>query len=235
LLTSPLEQPTHAPVLQLVLPQVSPCPRRGSSTPLISSRDVWLRELISNSNDALEKFRLTSLTKKGFGNDDPLNITIKAVEDEDREGGRIIITGRFRCNKVQHKSSLRTDTGIGMSKDELAANLGTLAKSGTTEFLNRVENADTTSGTGNLIGAFGVGFYSSFLVADHVYVASRPPRSKENPEPEQWVFSSSADESSFEIYPDPRGATLGQGTEITLVLKPDATEYLSTGKLTGLM
>lgn len=122
-----------------------------------------------------------------------------------------------------------------MTKDELAANLGTVAKSGTTEFLNRAANDDTTTGTGNLIGAFGVGFYSSFLVADRVYVASRPPRSKENPEPEQWVFSSSADESSFEIYPDPRGPTLGQGTEITLVLKPDAVEYLSTIKLAALM
>ena len=132
-------------------------------------------------------------------------------------------------------SSSGADTGIGMTKDELAANLGTVAKSGTTEFLNRAANADTTTGTGNLIGAFGVGFYSSFLVADRVYVASRPPRSKENPEPEQWVFSSSADESSFEIYPDPRGVTLGQGTEITLVLKPDAVEYLSTTKLTTLM
>lgn len=191
--------------------------------------------MISNSNDALEKFRLTSLTKKGFGNDDPLNITVKAVKDEDGEGGKIIITGRSRCDKVAAYSSLWTDTGIGMSKDELAANLGTLAKSGTTEFLNRAEGADTTTGTGNLIGAFGVGFYSSFLVADRVYVASRPPRSQENPEPEQWVFSSSADESSFDIYPDPRGATLGQGTEITLVLKPDAVEYLSTIRLTNLM
>ncbi|KAF9651156.1 heat shock protein Hsp90 [Thelephora ganbajun] len=186
---------------------------------LYSHRDVWLRELISNSNDALEKFRLTSLTKKGFGNDDPLNITVKAIRDEDEKGGKIIIT----------------DTGIGMSKDELAANLGTLAKSGTTEFLNRAENADTTTGTGNLIGAFGVGFYSSFLVADRVYVASRPPRSKEIPEPEQWVFSSSSDESSFEIYPDPRGATLGQGTEITLIMKPDAVKYLSTNVLTELI
>lgn len=122
-----------------------------------------------------------------------------------------------------------------MTKDELAANLGTLAKSGTTEFLNRAENADTTVGTGNLIGAFGVGFYSSFLVADHVYVASRPPISNQNPEPEQWVFSSAADDGSFEIYPDPRGATLGQGTEITLVLKSDAVEYLSTTRLTTLM
>lgn len=122
-----------------------------------------------------------------------------------------------------------------MTKDELAANLGTLAKSGTTEFLNRAEGADTTTGTGNLIGAFGVGFYSSFLVADRVYVASRPPRSEENPDPEQWVFTSTPDESSFEVYPDPRGVTLSQGTEITLILKPDATDYLLTSKLTSLM
>ena len=160
---------------------------------------------------------------------------MKAVEDEGGKGGKIIITGRSLHTKTTARNSPDTDTGIGMTKDELAANLGTLAKSGTTEFLNRVETAESTTGTGNLIGAFGVGFYSSFLVADHVYVASRSPKSKENPEPEQWVFSSSADESSFEIYPDPRGATLGQGTEITLVLKPDAVDYLSTTKLTELM
>lgn len=106
LLASPLKQLIHASVPQLVLPQVSPCSRRGFPTPLICSRDVWLRELISNSNDALEKFRLTSLTKKGLGNEDPLNITVKAVEDEDGKGGKIIITGRFRRNKVQHKAHL---------------------------------------------------------------------------------------------------------------------------------
>lgn len=67
---------------------------------LTCCRDVWLRELISNSNDALEKFRLTSLTKKGLGNDDPLNITVKAVKDEDGQGGKIIITGRSLHNKA---------------------------------------------------------------------------------------------------------------------------------------
>ena len=89
----------HASALQLVLQEVSLCPSGDFPTSLIYFRDVWLRELISNSNDALEKFRLTSLTKKGFGNDDPLNITIRAVQGEDENEGRIIITGRHPCGK----------------------------------------------------------------------------------------------------------------------------------------
>lgn len=121
-----------------------------------------------------------------------------------------------------------------MTPEELTANLGTLAKSGTSEFLAKAESADTT-GTGNLIGAFGLGFYSSFLVADRVYVSSIAAPSENNTHPEQWVFSSSADESTFEVYPDPRGNTLGRGTEITLVLKDDALEYLDTQKITELV
>lgn len=114
-----------------------------------------------------------------------------------------------------------------MSPEELTNNLGTLAKSGTSEFLSKAESLDTT-GQGNLIGAFGLGFYSSFLVADRVYVASIPAKSDKQPEPEQYVFSSSAEDPSFEVYPDPRGNTLGRGTEITLVLKEDvAEEYLN--------
>jgi heat shock protein beta len=77
--------------------------------------------------------------------------------------------------------------------------------------------------------------YASFLVADQIYVASRPPKSAQNTDPVQHVFSSTAEDSSFEIYPDPRGNTLGQGTEITLVLKSDAQEYLDTIKLTDLV
>ncbi|CCL99418.1 uncharacterized protein FIBRA_01436 [Fibroporia radiculosa] len=185
---------------------------------LYSHRDVFLRELISNANDALEKLRLTSLTdKEVLSGAEDLNVTIKAYTDEDGNG-RIIIR----------------DTGIGMTPEELTANLGTLAKSGTTEFLARAESTDTT-GTGNLIGAFGLGFYSSFLVANRVYVASLAAKSAHNPEPVQYVFSSGADESSFEIYSDPRGSTLGRGTEITLVLKPDAVEYTNPHKITELV
>ncbi|KAA1466486.1 HSP90-domain-containing protein [Dentipellis sp. KUC8613] len=178
---------------------------------LYSHRDVFLRELVSNANDALEKLRLTSLTNKEMWDGvSPLNITIQAVKDESGNGGRLVIT----------------DTGIGMTPEELSTNLGTLAKSGTSEFLAKAESSTDTSSNGNFIGAFGVGFYSSFLVADKVYVASVAAKSPSNPDPQQYVFSSAADESEFAVYPDPRGNTLGRGTEITLVLKDDALEYL---------
>ncbi|KAI9066781.1 heat shock protein Hsp90 [Trametes sanguinea] len=184
---------------------------------LYSHRDVFLRELISNANDALEKLRLTSLTEpEVLSGAENMNITIKAEKDE-QGNGRIIIR----------------DTGIGMTPDELSNNLGTLAKSGTSEFLSRAET-DTT-GNGNLIGAFGLGFYSSFLVADRVEVASMAAKSSRNPEPSQYVFSSGADENSFEIFPDPRGNTLGRGTEITLYLKPDAVEYVDTNTIIDLV
>ncbi|KAJ7744442.1 heat shock protein Hsp90 [Mycena maculata] len=172
---------------------------------LTENREIFLRELISNANDALEKLRLTALKDKSvWDGGDPLNVTIKAIKDEDGKSGRIIIT----------------DTGIGMSTEELTKNLA--------------ESGDGT-GTGNLIGAFGLGFYSSFLVADRVYVASIPPKTAANPNPVQHVFSSSADDSSYEIFPDPRGNTLGRGTEITLYVKEDATEYLEEDRLTALV
>jgi len=166
---------------------------------IYSHREVFLRELISNANDALEKLRLTALTDKTVWNGaDSLNITIKTVKNVDSPGGQIIIS----------------DTGIGMTPEELITNLGTLAKSGTSDFLAKAESQD-----GNLIGAFGLGFYSSFLVSDRVYVSSVAPKSDKNPNPVQHVFSSFSDDTSFEIYPDPRGNTLGRGTEITLILK----------------
>ncbi|CAE6448960.1 unnamed protein product [Rhizoctonia solani] len=184
---------------------------------LYSHKDVFLRELISNANDALEKLRLISLTDKSYQiPDSPLNITIKLVRDAEGSGGRVIIT----------------DTGIGMTADELAKNLGTLAKSGTSEFLNKAEK-DTS---GNLIGQFGLGFYSSFLVADKVEVASLPPISKANPEPVQHLFRSGADDSSFEIAVDPRGNSLGHsGTEITMHLKDEAIEFLDEQRVRDLV
>ena len=111
---------------------------------------------------------------------------------------------------------------------------GTIAKSGTSEFLAKAEDQGAT-GAGNLIGAFGLGFYSSFLVADRVQVASIPAMTEKNPDPVQYVFSSSSDDTSFEIFADPRGNTIGRGTEITLYLKDDAAEYLENPKITDLV
>ena len=88
---------------------------------------------------------------------------------------------------------------------------------------------------GNLIGAVGLGFYSSFLVADQVYVASLPPATAKDPNPVQHVFSSNSDEPAYEVYPDPRGNTLGRGTEITLILKKDAIEYLEEENVKALV
>merc|ERR1719502_1353362 len=108
-----------------------------------------------------------------------------------------------------------------MTKADLINNLGTVAKSGTTNFLEAMaEGADA-----NLIGQFGVGFYSAFLVADKVTVTS-----KCNEDPVQHVWESTAD-ASFTLVDDPRGNTLGRGTRVTLHLKEEAHDYLSEDKL----
>merc|ERR1712159_864092 len=112
-------------------------------------------------------------------------------------------------------------SGVGMTKADLINNLGTVAKSGTTNFLE----AMSEGGDANLIGQFGVGFYSAFLVADKVTVTS-----KNNDDETQHVWESSAD-ASFSIVEDPRGNTLGRGSRITLHLKEDALDYLSETKL----
>lgn len=185
---------------------------------LYSHRDVFLRELVSNANDAIEKLRLTALKEKTLVDlTNPLNITLKMVKDEEDD--------------TKPRQLIIADTGIGMSPEELKNNLGTLAKSGTSEFLAKAEGENGS----NLIGQFGVGFYSSFLVASHVYVASRSIPTAENPNPVQYVFSSDAEDGQFEIYPDPRGATMDHGTEITLLLKKDAKEYAESGTIQNLI
>lgn len=173
---------------------------------LYSNRDIFLRELISNAADALDKIRFESLTKKDILGQGELDIKIEA----DKEAGTLTIT----------------DRGIGMTRDDLVNNLGTIAKSGTTEFL---EAAQAGGDTLSLIGQFGVGFYSVYLVADKVTVVSK------NPNDDQHIWQSKADKT-FSIAKDPRGNTLGKhGTSITLQLKEDAQEFLQEEALAKLV
>merc|ERR1711870_119031 len=165
---------------------------------LYTDKQVFLRELISNAADALEKARFHSVQDESFLGDTK-DLEVKLEHDPDAKTISIV------------------DTGIGMSKADLINNLGTVAKSGTTNFLE----AMAEGGDANLIGQFGVGFYSAFLVADKVSVTS-----KSNDDDTQHVWSSTAD-ASFSIVEDPRGATLGRGSRITLHLKEDAVDFLS--------
>merc|ERR1711959_219601 len=169
---------------------------------LYTDKQVFLRELISNAADALEKARFHSVQDESFLGD-VKDLEVKIEHDPDGKTLSIV------------------DTGIGMSKADLINNLGTVAKSGTTNFLE----AMAEGGDANLIGQFGVGFYSAFLVADKVSVTS-----KCNDDPVQHVWESSAD-ASFTVVDDPRGNTLGRGTRVTLHLKEDAHDYLSEDKL----
>merc|ERR1719318_1687391 len=162
-------------------------------------KEVYLRELISNASDALDKIRLLSLTDKSvLAATEELSIKIKA----DKE------------NHVLHI----TDTGVGMTKADLINNLGTIAKSGTADFLSKLQDASSTDQFSDLIGQFGVGFYSAFLVADRVVVTSNHNDDK------QHVWESDA--NSFSVVEDPRGDTLKRGTQISLYLKEESRDYL---------
>lgn len=119
-----------------------------------------------------------------------------------------------------------TDTGIGMTRDDLVKYLGTIAKSQTSEFLSKFQEAQSSEnkqGMSDLIGQFGVGFYSAFLVADKVLVTSK------NNQDEQHIWES--DSSSFTVVKDPRGNTLGRGTTVSLHIKEEAQEFLEEAKL----
>ena len=126
----------------------------------------------------------------------------------------------IRADPVTNTLTIR-DTGIGMTREDLINSLGTIAKSGTKEFIEKLAES---AGDNNLIGNFGVGFYSSYLVADTVTVTSK------HNDDDQYIWSSEAD-NSYTIAKDPRGNTLGRGTEIILHLKEEASEYLDQSRL----
>ncbi len=163
---------------------------------LYTERDVFIRELISNASDALEKFRLLSLMESDFRDKHlPLEISIETSEKE--------------------KTLVIADTGIGMTREELIENLGTIAHSGSREFLKRLAEGDR--GGAQLIGQFGVGFYSAFMAASSVRVLTLSYR----PGAEGWEWTSDGT-GSYTISPA-RG--LSRGTRIIVFLKEDAGEY----------
>uniref|UniRef100_A0A8C7XTX6 Endoplasmin n=1 Tax=Oryzias sinensis TaxID=183150 RepID=A0A8C7XTX6_9TELE len=176
---------------------------------LYKNKEIFLRELISNASDALDKIRLLSLTHEdALAANEELTIKIKS----DKEKNMLHIT----------------DTGIGMTKEELIKNLGTIAKSGTSEFLNKMsEMQSEDQSTSELIGQFGVGFYSAFLVADKVIVSSKHNNDT------QHIWES--DSNQFSVIEDPRGDTLGRGTTITLVLKEEASDFLELETIKNLV
>ena len=173
---------------------------------LYSHKEIFLRELISNSSDALDKLRYLTLTKEDF----------KSLKYEPK------ITIEFK--EGDSPSLTITDSGIGMSKKELQDNLGTIARSGTKNFLSKL-SGDAKKDS-QLIGQFGVGFYSSFMVADKVVVASKKAGNKE-----AWKWTSDG-ETGFEIQKDVKKEN---GTSITLYLNEEGKEFASRWQIQSLV
>ncbi|KAK3445828.1 hypothetical protein EUGRSUZ_A01044 [Eucalyptus grandis] len=166
---------------------------------LYSNKEVFLRELISNASDALDKLRFLSVTEPQLLKDAAADLDIRIQTDKDN--GIISIT----------------DTGIGMTRQELVDCLGTIAQSGTAKFLKAVKESKESGSDSNLIGQFGVGFYSAFLVAERVVVSTKSPKSDK-----QYVWEGEANSSSYSIREetDP-DKLIPRGTRLTLYLKND--------------
>jgi molecular chaperone HtpG len=174
---------------------------------LYSNKEIFLRELISNASDACDKLRFEALHDGSLYEDAP-NLEVRIAFD--KEARTLTIS----------------DNGIGLSQQEAIDNLGTIAKSGTREFMNRLSGDQKADA--QLIGQFGVGFYSGFIVADRITVESRRAGLK----PEEGVRWVSAGAGAFEVETITRAQ---RGTSVTLHLREDALDYLSTWKLKSII
>jgi len=172
-----------------------------------SSKDIFIRELISNASDALDKVKYESLNKPQYlESTTDFNIKIQANKD--------------------NNTFVIEDTGIGMTHDDLVNCLGTIAKSGTEEFVKNMLSSD--SNKSKLIGQFGVGFYSAFLISDRVQVFSKHPESDK-------VLLWESDAVSGYSISEVEDETLKRGSRMVLHVKPDQLEYLEDSKITEIV
>lgn len=174
-----------------------------------SNKDIFLRELVSNASDALNKLKYNSLTNSEL---------LSSFNQFDI---------RVSLDKTNSVLTIE-DTGIGMTKDDLVNNLGTIAKSGTKEFLKKLQKSEKDNSS-NLIGQFGVGFYSAYLVADRVKVMTRYAGSDET-----WEWESMAN-GTFNIQQTENFDTFLRGTRLQLFIKPDELDYLEEYKVTEII
>ncbi len=174
---------------------------------IYTNREIFLRELISNASDALDKVRFEQ------------NRGTQIVQPE--QDLRIDIT----VDKDNSRISV-SDTGIGMSKQEIVNNLGTIAQSGTEEFLKKV--TEESENPDNIIGRFGVGFYSVFMVAEEVSITSRSAYPEEKPI--QWRSSGTGEYEVEELSPD-----TGRGTRVDIILQEEAREFLDPERLKSII
>ena len=175
---------------------------------LYSDRDIFLRELLSNASDAIQKRNFIGQTNKSILNNDADQIEIR-------------VNSKKRTLEIQ-------DTGVGLDEADLVATLGTIAKSGTSSFLKEMqETSDATSAAQTLIGKFGVGFYSAFMVAEKVEVVTKKAGTSE-----VWAWVSDG-QTGYNI--DKSSEDIPVGTVVRMFLKKDAKEYLDEAKIRSLI